>query len=312
MDRSAPVRKPCCYPPNLSRAKNESEDDPPSSQRAANRLADGVDQSSRVDAEPLWPICFTQGQDFNFHTFNQPCVDLLRQQWLDNNELSDDGQATGKDDEGSDEGSDDESDDGSDDDSCGDSDSEGDDLDDLSRVRMFMRQDNEHHGTYRGQVSVVESFCAQIDVNDFEVGGAAGETERNALLDERTEIGEARMDRGPMDSLQLFNALSQKRFTGGISTATSQGMACTETGHSEPNAARRTLYITNLNPHGAAALCMTTSLHEAPMVRDLLHEHLIRSTEVGVLLPAHGYPTFTIKIHLSFYTLTKRPKTRFA
>ncbi|KAH8894421.1 hypothetical protein GQ53DRAFT_83054 [Thozetella sp. PMI_491] len=129
--------------------------------------------------------------------------------------------------------------------------------------------------TYHGQAAEVENFCEHISLEDLEKSEPARGTKRSVLLDERTVTGEFRANNGRMSYAQLYRALQAERFA----------MEPCPQAQTQPNADQRRLYIHNITPHIAAVLMATTSVHEAPAVRDLLYLHLARGTETRVSIP---------------------------
>lgn len=69
----------------------------------------------------------------------------------------------------------------------------------------------------------------------------------------------------------------------------SQGKACVpeepNDRDDEPDAERRLIFITNIDPPMAKTLIRTVSLHQAPSLHDALDKHLAAEAFIGVELP---------------------------
>ncbi len=247
----------------------------------------------------LWPECFTQGQSFAPGAFNKSCIEYLREEWGVGSEPYED--------EDEDDSSDDQIEEEGDDEGDGVQDED----EDPCLASQFMRGRIYKNGKdipekYLDQADEVESFCGHVGLSDFTEKGEASLTESNSLLDERSETGERRADRGPMNSLQIFEARRQERFVMGRPfTAASQEVEAEKVSNLPADAARRALYINNLNPHSAIALMATASLHEAQIIRDLVHQHLVRGTEIEATVRSHGFRTFTFKVNIPSHSLSK-------
>jgi hypothetical protein len=72
-----------------------------------------------------------------------------------------------------------------------------------------------------------------------------------------------------------------------------------------PDAARRLIYITDLDPACIHALAATASCHQTPVLRNAIYKHLTFQTSIAVKIPSAGFLTFQLDLHLPFFLLRK-------
>jgi hypothetical protein len=145
------------------------------------------------------------------------------------------------------------------------------------------------------EVEVLEDFCRGISFEDVESGiGTAGHR-RAVWLDDRSSSpdlggsGYARQYENPLTATGLYRALKRLRFNQ----------------EDLPDAARRLIYITNLDPACIQALAATASWHQTPVLRNAIYKHLAFQTSIAVKIPSAGFLTFQLDLHLPFFLLRK-------
>ncbi|KIX03972.1 uncharacterized protein Z518_07525 [Rhinocladiella mackenziei CBS 650.93] len=151
---------------------------------------------------------------------------------------------------------------------------------------------------------VLEDFGRGVSLQDVEDAiGPAGHR-RAAWLDDRTYrihhdraykypildgSGDSRQYANPLTGTGLLRALRELRFN-----------------HScFPDAPRRLIYITDLDPAFVHALAATASIHQTPVLKDAIHKHLESHTSIAVKIPSEGFLTFQLNLHLPFFLLRK-------
>ena len=145
------------------------------------------------------------------------------------------------------------------------------------------------------EVEVLEDFCRGIGLEDVESSiGTAGH-QRVVWLDDRGSSpdlegsGDARQYENPLTATGLWRALKRLRFD-----------------HEDlPDAARRLIYITNLDPACIHALAATASCHQTPVLRNAIYKHLAFQSSIAVKIPSAGFLTFQLDLHLPFFLLRK-------
>ena len=147
------------------------------------------------------------------------------------------------------------------------------------------------------EVEVVEDFCQGTKLEDVESGnGTAGYRRAVWLHDSVSRCspdlegsGCVRQHEIPMTATGLQRALKERRFN-----------------HENlPDAARRLVYITDLDPACIQALAATASCHQTPVLRNAIYKHLAFQTSVAVKIPSAGFLTFHLDLHLPFFLLRK-------
>jgi len=147
----------------------------------------------------------------------------------------------------------------------------------------------------RYEVEELKDFCRGISLEDVESGiGTAGHR-RAVWLDDRSSSqdlersGHTRQYENPLTATGLRRVLKIPRF-----------------GHEGwPDAARRLIYITDLDPACIHALAATASCHQTPVLRNAIYRHLAFQTSIAVKIPSSGFLTFQLDLHLPFFLLTK-------
>src|SRR2546423_5707022 len=146
----------------------------------------------------------------------------------------------------------------------------------------------------RCEVEVLEEFCRGVSLGDVESGiGTAGHR-RAVWLDDRGSpdlegSGDARKYENPLTATGLRRHWKRPRFK-----------------HKDlPDAARRLIYITDLDPACIHALAATASCHQTPVLRNAIYKHLAFQTSIAVKVPSAGFLTFQLDLHLPFFLLRK-------
>ncbi|KAH9211668.1 hypothetical protein DL95DRAFT_510900 [Leptodontidium sp. 2 PMI_412] len=144
--------------------------------------------------------------------------------------------------------------------------------DEQSNVRRFMMGmvgEEDNLGS-RDQVDLVASFCerSKAATNERE------ERKPVALLDERADS-----EKDP-----ATHALEEDE---------------------KHDAARRIVFITDLDPFAIEALVTTVALTQAPALQDLFYKHLTGTASIGVTIKSSGFKVFTLDFHIPYYVLRK-------
>jgi hypothetical protein len=180
------------------------------------------------------------------------------------------------------------------------------DLDDdetLVEVKMNVDADGDVLGNFMDsgdaasgcEVEVLKAFCHGISPEDVESGEGTAGYRRAVWVDDRSSSqGLERSDRkrqydNPLTATGLRRVLKIPRF-----------------GHEDwPDAARRLIYITDLDPTCIHALAATASCHQTPVLRNAIYKHLRFQTSIAVKIPSRGFLNFQLDLHLPFFLLRK-------
>jgi hypothetical protein len=145
------------------------------------------------------------------------------------------------------------------------------------------------------EVEVLEDFCRGTSLEDVKAGTGRAGIQRVVWVDERTCFpdregsGDARQHENPLTATGLFRALEKSRFD-----------------HKYlPDAARRLIYITDLDPACIQALAATVSYYQARVLRNAIYQYLKFQTSIAVKIPSTGFLTFQLDLHLPFFILRK-------
>jgi hypothetical protein len=145
----------------------------------------------------------------------------------------------------------------------------------------------------RCEVEVLEDFCRGTSLEDVKSGNGAAGHRRAVWLDDRAsgpnvQSGD-RPHKNPLTATGLIRALEVPRFN-----------------HKHlPDAARRLIYITDLDPACIHALAATASCHQTTVLRNAIYKHLAFQTSIAVKIPSAGFLTFQLDLHLPFFLLRK-------
>jgi hypothetical protein len=145
----------------------------------------------------------------------------------------------------------------------------------------------------RCEVEVLEDFCQGTSLEDVESGNGAAGHRKAVWLDDRASSPDLqrgnRPYKNPLTATGLKRALEIPRFN-----------------HEHlPDAARRLIYITDLDPACIHALAATASCHQTTVLRNAIYKHLAFQTSIAVKIPSAGFLTFQLDLHLPFFLLRK-------
>jgi hypothetical protein len=145
------------------------------------------------------------------------------------------------------------------------------------------------------EVEVVEDYCRGTNLEDVESGNGAAGHRRTVWLDDRANNpglqSGGRSYKNPLTATELKRALEVLRFN-----------------HEHlPDAARRLIYVTDLDPACIHALAATASCHQTTVLRNAIYKHLAFQTSIAVNIPSDGFLTFQLDLHLPFFLLRKSP-----
>lgn len=138
-------------------------------------------------------------------------------------------------------------------------------------------------------------FCRGTSLEDVKAGRGTAGTQRVVWVDERSGShdlkgsGDAREHENPLTATGMFRAFEKPRFDD----------------EDLPDAARRLIYITDLNPACIQALAATTSYRQALVLRNAVFQYLNFQTSIAVKIPSTGFLVFQLDLHLSFFILSK-------
>jgi hypothetical protein len=145
----------------------------------------------------------------------------------------------------------------------------------------------------RCEVEVLEDFCRGTSLEDVTLGNGVAGQRRTVWLDDRANSPDLqsgdRPYKNPLTATELKRALEVPRFN-----------------HEHvPDAARRLIYITDLDPTCIRALAVTASCHQTTVLRNAIYKHLAFQTSIAVKIPSAGFLTFQLDLHLPFFLLKK-------
>jgi hypothetical protein len=144
------------------------------------------------------------------------------------------------------------------------------------------------------EVELLETFCQDTSLEDVKLGRSWSGSRRVIWLDDRStddldEIrgGNARKYENPLTATELLWALAKPRFNYG----------------NLPDAARRLIYVTDLDPACIHALAATAHCHQVPALRNAIYKHLTFQPSIEVTIPSAGFLNFQLELHLPFFLL---------
>ncbi|KAF2185092.1 hypothetical protein K469DRAFT_688302 [Zopfia rhizophila CBS 207.26] len=116
-----------------------------------------------------------------------------------------------------------------------------------------------------------------------------GDYENREAAPKNCENGNApfRRYQNPLTAPELYHYLKEKRF---------DDMEL-------PDADRRLIYISNLDPLFILALTETAPNHQVPALRDAIWKHVASQTSMKIQIPLRGYPVFQLEFHLPYFAL---------
>jgi hypothetical protein len=146
------------------------------------------------------------------------------------------------------------------------------------------------------EVELLERFCQDTSLEDVKLGKSSAGSRRAIWIDDRstneldfTGRGIARQHPNPLTATGLFRALIEPRYN-----------------HDNlPDAARRLIYVNNLDPACIHALAATAHIHQAPALRSAIYNHLAFQPAIRVAVPSAGFLNFQLELHLPFFILSQ-------
>ncbi|KAH8797591.1 hypothetical protein F5882DRAFT_287248 [Hyaloscypha sp. PMI_1271] len=147
------------------------------------------------------------------------------------------------------------------------------------------------------KVEDVRDFCKVASLEELEAGRGASGQQQTAWLDDRScpttdGIPGTREYKNPLTATQLYNHLSLPRFD----------LA------DMPDADRRLIYISNMNPYHVLALAETASSgHHVDVLRNAIWQHLTHRSSLKVTIPV-SYKTFRLEFNLPYFRLSLAPE----
>jgi hypothetical protein len=152
-------------------------------------------------------------------------------------------------------------------------------------------------GPDRLEIEVLQDYCRGTSREDVKNGTGPAVFRRVVWLDERNNAPE--MDGSgatwPCENLLtatgLHRVLSNQRF-----------------GHEQlPDAARRLIYISDLDPACIYALATTTEAYQWKGLRNAICKYVTFQASIEVKIPTAGFLTFQLDLHIPFVILSKCP-----
>jgi hypothetical protein len=144
------------------------------------------------------------------------------------------------------------------------------------------------------EVELLEDFCRDTSLKDVKSGLSSAGNRRVIWVDDRSTNdldaiggGNARQHENPLTPTGLLWALDEPRFNHA----------------SLPDAARRLIYITDLDPSCVHALAATAHCHQVPALRNAIYKHLAFQSSIEVTMPSAGFLNFQMELHLPFFLL---------
>lgn len=174
----------------------------------------------------------------------------------------------------------------------------------LGELKTELNADEEHlsnpficsgNENYPLEVEVLGDFCRGISLEDVKAGRGRAGTQKAVWVDERNGSpnlegsGDARKHENPLTATGLFRALEKPRYGDEYL----------------PDAARRLIYITDLDPACIRALAATASYQQALVLRNAIFQYLSFQTSIAVKIPSTGFLSFQLDLHLPFFILGK-------
>jgi hypothetical protein len=144
------------------------------------------------------------------------------------------------------------------------------------------------------EVELLEDFCQDTSLKDVQSGISSAGSRRAIWMDDRSTGdvdmiggGNARPHENPLTPTGLLWALDEARFNH----------------ESLPDAARRLIYVTDLDPACIHALAATAHCHQVPALRNAIYKHLAFQSSIEVTFPSAGFLNFQLELHLPLFLL---------
>ncbi|KAF2112430.1 hypothetical protein BDV96DRAFT_602337 [Lophiotrema nucula] len=154
-------------------------------------------------------------------------------------------------------------------------------------ISLFMR---DAHDQVSWEGDQVKNFCEGAQLTELQRHGVGRQA---AWLDDRSSTTNHRTYSDNLTSTTLYNHLLEKRWNH----------------DSLPDADRRLIYVSDLDPFYILALTETATFEERNSLQDLLWKHLKLETSMKVQIPATGFLTYRLEFHIPIFALrTTIPK----
>ncbi|KIX03974.1 uncharacterized protein Z518_07527 [Rhinocladiella mackenziei CBS 650.93] len=177
------------------------------------------------------------------------------------------------------------------------------------------------------QATKVEDFCQGVpnaSLTTLRSGSRGPALPAVAWLHERGCRG-ARSDKGPLTANGLYKCLREPRFrllgpnrssspstcpTWELRGLDSERTSSSEIHQEEPDAERRWIFITDLDPWSILALIGTASKNQIPHLQAAIYKHLVFEPSFGFDIPPDGHFMFRLAFYLPYYALrvSKEPR----
>ncbi|KAH8662643.1 hypothetical protein BGZ61DRAFT_402356 [Ilyonectria robusta] len=167
-------------------------------------------------------------------------------------------------------------------------------------VEFFMTK-SENTNRLALEVEVVMNFCPEHILEELESACPLATVKNVSLLDDRTNDDTDRPSisrgyLGPLNAYKLYLELQKRRFRCQKSD-TQTGSDGTQL---QPDADRRLIFVTNLDPWTMMAIMATASLHQVGALGTSFYRHLAFESFIGSHCPSNGLSTFFQTFRLAF------------
>jgi hypothetical protein len=151
------------------------------------------------------------------------------------------------------------------------------------------------------EVELLEEFCRDTSLEDVKFGKLSAGSKRAIWVDDRSTTdldliggGNVREHEIPLTAKGLLWALNEPRFN-----------------HKNlPDASRRLIYVTDLDPACIHALAATAHWHQVTALRNAIYNHLAFQPSIEVRMPSAGFLNFQLDLHLPCFLLRKSKPPR--
>jgi hypothetical protein len=143
------------------------------------------------------------------------------------------------------------------------------------------------------EIELLEGYCQGTSLEDVKSWKSPAGSKRVIWINDRSiELaggGKARQYENPLTATGLLRALIEPRFN-----------------HKHlPDAARRLIYVNDLDPACIHALAATAHIHQVPALRSAIYNHLAFQPSIAITVPSAGFLNFQLELHLPFFIVRK-------
>ncbi|KAH7136311.1 hypothetical protein EDB81DRAFT_693338 [Dactylonectria macrodidyma] len=181
-------------------------------------------------------------------------------------------------------------------------------------VECFMTK-SENTNRVALEVEVVTKFCPEHILEELESACPMATTKNVSLLDDRTNDDTDRPSKfrvylGPLNAYKLWLELQKPRFR----CRDLDARIDSDGTHPEPDADRRLIFITNLDPWTMMAIIATASIHQVDALGSSFYRHLAFESFIGTHCPSSGlsnfFQTFRLAFDLPYYVFRRAARRK--